>query len=127
MDVEMVEKVKAYLREEPRRLYMGDWIRASLQAPCGTVCCIAGAAIIVGTDIKDARMFNRSAVPPEDTASRLLDINPNQADVLFYVTRWPREFQEEYADAGALSFPQAYEKKVEVVCSRLDYMLKTGW
>jgi hypothetical protein len=63
MNSELIDRVKAFMREEPRRINMGIWVRdnvdwfaaanfpltvnANALPPCGTICCVAGAVIVL--------------------------------------------------------------------------------
>ena len=125
MNRELVEEVKAYLRAEPRRFDMSDWVadyngEPEEAPPCGTTCCIAGAVLMVKGLIKNEYDW-RSTDAPAKTAADLLGIN--DSDNLFYSSNWPSLFREQFIRAL-----KARDKKqqVEIACARLDYMLETG-
>ena len=129
MNRELVEEVKAYLRAEPRRFDMSDWVadyngEPEEAPPCGTTCCIAGAVLMVKGLIKNEYDWEHSADVTAETAADLLGINHDHLGLyLFYYTNWSSPFREQFRQAL-----KARDKKqqVEIACARLDYMLETG-
>ena len=119
-NIELFEKVKAFLREEPKRFYMfGIIVRPeeveffnTFDPPCGTACCIYGAACLV-TDTK-----------PEDSfvihGADLFGISGPQARRLFMVGFWPQDLISEYYNAHDDSNPAA---AVEVGCAMIDAII----
>lgn len=48
MNVRLLRRVAKHIVEEPRRYNQGSWCDRSNDAPCGTMACIAGWAVILG-------------------------------------------------------------------------------
>jgi hypothetical protein len=134
-NLELAEKVKAYLREQPLRLGMGDWITRYEGAqeyapPCNTVCCVAGATLIVAGIVRDAADYAARAgkdyIHAADKARELLGISENDADKLFYVQHWPKNQNREYyaaVDTYYRDIPQLQKERVELTCQVIDYVI----
>jgi hypothetical protein len=129
MNVELLQKIKAHILEEPKRVCMSSWRlrgsdieRADLMRPaCDTVCCISGwAAELSGSKDYIGRAdllgldgtSERPTTSQEDTAS--------QAQRLFYTSCWPPKW-------GSMldrTLPQSQEY-ARVVADYIDYFIKT--
>lgn len=125
--------IKAFLREDPRRLLMdkfvvkeGSDLARQIQElrvypnlefpPCGTVGCIAGwICMIFGGQCALDDCYNEAGI-----ASELLGTVGYKpyADRLFYMHNWPRKFNHAYYDAPTV------KDRVEVTCERIDYFIK---
>ena len=109
LNVELLQKVKAAILEDPRRLDMCEWVSEHPDPemcttevhwlaedqipPCGTVACIAGwAAVLAGH-----RLFSLDAV----RAALVGDDGYAPLNDLFYVGHWPYDLAERYANAEA--------------------------
>lgn len=106
LNVELLERVKAHILEEPRRLDMGLWADSEGEAPCGTVGCIAGWAIILGTGARfDRTGFqlvyrnNRPVAGFAHSAAKLLGLSIDQANEVFCVGGWPDDLADMYDSA----------------------------
>jgi hypothetical protein len=123
MNVENIWRAFAYLEQEPRRLYMSEGItsvkhlkmkailwsreeRVLETPPCGTVCCLAGAAVLSRPEVEDrlkARMGKLNGEwwgLIEEEAEEIFDLGKLQSYRLFYLHRWPPHFREEYLRAS---------------------------
>lgn len=127
MNVELFEKIKTHVREEPKRLYMGDWVMRKLPSlddnrpdffpECGTVACMAGWAVLLNTPLDP--LYVRSYLV-ESQARKALDIDGEQASGLFYVGNWPKEFLRAYTGT------EDRKERAEIFCSRIDHFLQHG-
>jgi hypothetical protein len=99
--VALLQRVKAHILEEPRRVYMDDWRKLGQAAknltdpPCGTVACIAGWVVeLAHPNPRMVRYFH-------DPALRLLGLDPKefrddyQMMGLFTPTSWPEDLRAE--------------------------------
>jgi hypothetical protein len=128
MDKELVEEVKTFLRAEPRRFDMSGWIAnyygdAANAPPCGTVCCIAGAVLILRGVYRTAADYISNPSDPAELAAELLGISDGSAENLFSSARWPEELWLRYKKAVNAGDKR---QQVEIACERLDYMVETG-
>lgn len=102
INVELLERVKTHILEEPRRLLMQGWMLASKEAPCGTVGCIAGWSLALekGVKIADERGLvyrnGRRVADPHGAGMKVLGLTEDQADDLFYVVNWPNDMSRRY-------------------------------
>ena len=96
--VALLQRVKAHILEEPRRVYMEDWRRLGKAAkettnpPCGTVACVAGWAVeLAHPNPRRVRNF-------ADRALDLLGLKPREFKdedcPLFYVVLWPKDLKD---------------------------------
>jgi hypothetical protein len=129
-NLELVEKVKAYLREKPLRLNMGDWVARyegpkEFEPPCKTVCCVAGAVVIVAGVVKDWLEYaNNSGCVAANDAQRLLGISQSDADKLFYTQHWPRDLGRQYDNLWEIKDRVKRKKmEVELACQAIDYVI----
>jgi len=92
MNVTKIREALNYLVAEPLRLDMGVYKSRAYtnetKPPCGTVCCLAGAAIILEASAT-GRKFHSIAEP----GARLFEINLPEATRLFHVQYWPTQFK----------------------------------
>ena len=106
MRVKMLRKVQEFLLEEPRRFDMANWLTKASSAdilempPCGTACCIAGAAVIVNSGKTPAPMLEKRGFMVESNAGKILGLTYAQKDRLFFVNSWPSRFKRAYRRAA---------------------------
>lgn len=127
LNVELLERVKAHILEEPRRFEMASWAEHSDDAPCGTAACIAGWALILE---KGARLLddgvtllyrnNRRILSEGNDAARLLGIDIKIAMELFSVSRWPSDLEYEYLDLEYDDSLEGRQAKAEIAARRID-------
>lgn len=127
MSFEKYQKLRKFLLEEPRRFAMDAFaaygerqIRSIFGSdapkeisPCKTACCLAGSAVIMeGLSVKEKINGHFVLLPPKDrngyrgwtyTAAKVLDISPEEEDVLFNLSVWPQRFQLQYKRARSAS------------------------
>lgn len=135
MNVELLERVKAHILEEPNRLIMGTVIATDkrdfkdaldgynhetgiveVTPPCGTAACIAGWTCILGhPEIKPSEIQYNFGIATE--ATRLLDI-PN-IGALYYTNNWPEPFRTDFKTTDL-------KKRAEVAAARIDHFIETG-
>lgn len=128
INVPLLRKVQKFLLAEPRRFDMGSWVELAEQAdilrrpPCGTACCIAGAAFLIDKKIEVKGALNNDKVLYGDIlggASRALKIDDRQENLLFFVGWWPRKFQVAYNSAKT---PLA---RAKAGVARINHFIKT--
>jgi hypothetical protein len=111
MNVELLRKVQAAIRNDPQLFDMGKYFK---KEKCGTVCCIAGHALVVsGSD-------HRSEYNAARKAANVLDINFEAALTLFHVTDWPDKLKWHYHAA------QTQDERVEIACKAIDLFIENG-
>lgn len=133
--MELLEKVKKHILEEPLRLYMADFKvkRSALDwdlqdqsgkhrpfAPCGTAACIAGWGWILRPKnlFLHPVLFFKDEAKMFDDYANLFDVTTNQATRLFNPSRWPAKFRIGTFDNGSL-------ETAIVACQRIDFFIKT--
>jgi hypothetical protein len=104
-----LRKVEQFILKEPRRFNMMAGVNKSIkvesqleQPPCGTACCIAGAAFLIDAGIKMSgrkRGLEIDLNKVLDFGARFLDLNYEQKEMLFYPWRWPEPYQALYNNA----------------------------
>lgn len=122
MNVELLQKVKKHIREEPLRLFMVAF--EARQTPllhdlpdifnnrrpfpaCGSAGCIGGwAAILSG---KSGNFTDHE---------KLLDLNFVQSAKLFNPRNWPAQFQRGTWDDGS-------REAAEICAARIDFFIQT--
>lgn len=132
MNIPLLRKIQRKFREFPQIVYMEDWQRDTKKraaTPCGTVGCIAGHVVLMEDGKKKLkRLFLKHSnlvltgmsLPIPRRAADLLDLDPQQADALFFVDSWPYRFWSSHRTAGSQT------KVAEVVCDRINHFIKTG-
>lgn len=129
MNVELLNRVKQHILEEPRRLDM-DTIKCKVDPtleknpPCGTVGCIAGWATILSPD------FERKISPEWENEQELLGISQEQAYRLFTEPKfrlirgeglgWPADLADAYRVANTA------KERAEVTARRIDRFIETN-
>ena len=95
LNVELLQRVKAHILEEPRRLEMYTWIDAAPEhpdaPPCGAVACIAGWTCILAGDPEPISTRRR--------AMDLLGLDFLHSEVLFFVDHWPADLARKHKAA----------------------------
>lgn len=129
MNIELLEKIKKQILEEPRQFIMTSFFVKNHPLDrekipnCGTAACIAGWALAISSN-KNPKQCYDSITPPialstPSQAQTLLDI-PNGN--LFYVDGWPFEFQKEWY------FICNKQERAKVAVRVIDDYIKTnGW
>lgn len=134
LNVELLERVKAHILEEPKRLAMGTFAERNEEAPCGTVACIAGWSLVLE---KGARMVtkkladfgegyyedhfvyrnNRPIDDPHEHAKKILGLTEEEAMTLFYVEDWPDDLTVNYMAA------KRPDKRALITAARIDRLI----
>ena len=102
MNIELLQRVRDHILEDPRRLNMHEWIINVSKKhantwnhrypPCGTIACIAGWTILLAYPEKKQEYISN----PEQVAANILQIDDRQARELFYIGQWPVDYQKRY-------------------------------
>ena len=127
MNIELLNKVKAHILEEPRRLEMVDWIMegdeipSPEKPPCGTAACIAGwAAMLDGG-------FQRGIHFPRTYATDALKIDRfGEAERLFYLSQWPAQFKFDKDRPDVSFYKLDKETQARLTAARIDYFIATN-
>jgi hypothetical protein len=139
MNVKLLREVQQYIREEPRRMNMDKGIAgsgrlSSNMPPCATVCCIAGAAVLLHYGVTKDEIPYESIQPKFGVSSDGSELSWNNVRVeailaleldflpyqeLFYVHNWPELFYDKI-DKLRRGTPEY----VEVVCERIDAFIE---
>lgn len=129
MNVKLLRKVQKFLLDEPRRFDMSNWIvdSDSYEAnvlkppPCGTMCCIGGAAIVIHDKIKlnhtGRDNFQYSIF---DKAIGTLELSRGQGENLFAYANWPGKFAKAYVAA------KTPLQRAKVGVARIEHFIKTN-
>jgi len=124
MNVKLLRKVKKHILEEPKRLYMSDYIKVESEhhlygrgyAKCGTAACIAGWTCILS--LKETPDAIRRTNDVHATGGELLGLTPGQAYRLFVPSVWPQKFTRGTSDDGS-------EATAKVAAARIEHFIKT--
>ncbi len=110
MNVELLRKIQAHNTEHPEQL---DMACGAIPDSCGTAGCIAGLAVLLaGLNARDKWDLIKGV------ATRALELRWLQADVLFYASRWPKQF--------TLSPAARRAEYAAIVNARIDHFIETG-
>lgn len=128
MNKELLTRVMKAIKKHPLNTEMVlHWVtHEDTVSPCGTAGCIAGWTVA------EARLRNLRNSPRagpgsslvEKQAAFLLGLEPAQANRLFMVGQWPKEFRERHGE------DEAYDEDVrlhrsKVVVERIEHFIKT--
>jgi len=131
LNVKLLRKIQKFILAEPRRFFMTYgvepaetlFISAGTKAypPCGTTCCIAGAAYIIENKIE--KTLSKTRVEWEivrNTAVKVLGIpDRERTEKLFYDEYWPLKFKIQYDDA------ETPLQRAKVGVARIEHFIKT--
>lgn len=99
---ELFDEIERVILEEPKRIRMGDYVyhpinlRPEETPACGTVACIAGWAVALGSDLRGEELRHKFT---ERAAEVLLCLDGSQAVSLFYHYPPQRPGTRAYAEA----------------------------
>jgi hypothetical protein len=128
INVELLEKVKAHILEEPRRFNMSLFVfnqgeiedlPKNERPPCGTMACIAGWAVMLA-DGPPAIINDDYYLTVEDRAVEVLGLNEEQVGALFYDPAWPEKYADAYENA------RTPRQRARVAARRIDHFIKTN-
>lgn len=125
LNIELLQKVKKHILEEPKRLAMIHWTLRGLPGqfltsegwgeigervfpPCGTVGCIAGWTC----------MLSGMASGTRSSAEELLEISRFESDSLFMVEDWPEPIRTQYMHATTP------ELRAKLAAKRIDLFIE---
>lgn len=135
MNVELLQRVKQHILDEPLRLEMVEGLK--FRAPgtqrrvhcaneeyvptpaCGTIGCIAGWACILGDKtFADAHPGDPCWGTVRERAEELLQI-PTSSSRLFRVNWWPEDLFNRYEHA------ETQQERAEILAERIERYIKT--
>lgn len=146
MNVEKLREVEKFLITEPRVFTMsegidvfdaeGIWEEETFidqnnliqVAPCGTACCMAGAAYIITHGV-DGDYSDVEWGEVQREATKVLGLTFEEAERLFYLPRdqwhqdggsWPQEFAARFDEA------KTPLERVQVGVARIEHFIKTN-
>jgi len=139
INVKLLRKIAKHISEEPKRLAMSDWVQKLGQkdwlgletsevfdsnyalacqthefAKCGTAACIGGWALL----FHGKRATDR-ADSTQRRAGKLIGIDKDQSERLFFVESWPDKFCGRYKNAKT---PRG---KASAAVARIEHFIKT--
>jgi|SRR6185437_9267266 len=150
MNKTLIKKVIKELRKEPSKAFhfdMSTWVDKDR---CGTMCCIAGEAMLLTGKYRavgdrffpasfnsakarsERRRISNLTLSPEQShcivavdkeAAKVLGLTPEQGMATFLPGNWPTEFQEMYDAAYENSDERG---KRDAGIARLEHLLATG-
>jgi hypothetical protein len=127
---DLILLIKEQILKEPMQFMMHDYFAVRLgplnriygfgiPTNCGTAACIAGWAVVLGRGFATPKAAKDSCyVDPKQDAMELLGLTEEQAEILFYTTAWPVDFQAKWIDA------QTYEERAQIAADRIDHFLQ---
>lgn len=130
MNTKLLRQIKEHILAEPKRLYMGEWIRRKTHpnqmimdreyhyrefAGCDTAACIAGWAVLLSSPKPDS-VGQLGGV--SEQATNLLDLSQDSAYRLFAPRRWPEQFWDGTKDDGT-------RHTAQVAAARIEHFIST--
>jgi len=137
-----MEKLANFLESLPdQKFYMGTWISLVPDGmepdacmtkkealSCGTACCIAGWAVFlankrlcIGNDTVETAS-GRPLGSVSAWAQSYLGLTDDEADRLFYLSRWPVEYRfDRYGDWSSMGYKDSTKNAAE----RIRHMIQT--
>lgn len=126
MNVKLLKEIKARIAAEPSWFNMDWWFAPSNGSSCGTAACIAGWAKCIEV-MKEQPTLKFGEVCHEREGSgafmdgmRLLQIDTDQAERLFYTRYWPKRFEVRYKNAANVC------ERAKAACDRIDFFIQTN-
>jgi hypothetical protein len=121
-------KVIKFIIAEPRRFNMVAGVEyasahrdTQLETPpCGTACCIGGAAFIVGQRIKLDMPVRLGWNPVAEYAMEYLGLDRGQRERLFYTAYWPATFKTAYEQS------RSAQERAYVGAARFEHFIATN-
>ena len=150
LNIELFKKIRDKIASVPAAYDQEEYGRPEQSAPCGTACCIAGWACVLG-DAVPLDVVRHAAIGDQENIDRglyklipakaeeLLGISPEEAHVLF--TSMPQgeydEDEDEDEDTEFLrpAWPEPFsyqwefaskEQQAEIAVAYLDHIIETG-
>ncbi len=146
MNVKLLKQIRKDILKYPEQFHMASWFNLIPTVPrCGTTACIAGWAVTRTLDgdspRKAIQKLNR-LIPGcakikgyeldagadfssivTGLAMAFLQLEHAQADKLFHVRNWPKDWQEKYY-GGPLTL-SGTKRRAKVTAQRIDFFIKT--
>lgn len=126
-NVKLFNRVCKAILKHHRQFNMDWWFMEENSAGrpaagCGTAACLAGFTIAVDRKTKTLREANKFLFPREK-ATEALQIDPWQANCLFYENNWPHKFWQRYNNAKVRKDTLGAAR---AAVARVKHFLKTG-
>ena len=141
--IKRLEQVQKYILAEPKRLQMGTWaiiynVKGEMfkqdkdmddLPDCGTVGCIAGwtallenRKALIKQELKGLQKRGGQVSEPdiEERARKILGLDDEQAQNLFFVSYWPEPYQTAFENA------ETHKQRAKATVKRIKHLIKTG-
>lgn len=123
INTELFEKIKQHILEKPRRYDQGEWGKPQPDVPCGTACCIAGwAAILGGINTHEELRGSRMRGFDPDIAAELLGLTEDESDVVFDANgmAWAEDYGDRLREA------KTPEERADAAAEYIDHIIATN-
>jgi len=124
--IKNLRRVAKFLFAEPRRFNMNAGVEPTLnhvmkeQPPCGTACCIGGAAYLIKNKTKLIEPLELGWNRVAGEAVVFLDLQKEQEGRLFHVSSWPLAYKTLYNEA------KTAHELAAVGVLRIEHFISTG-
>lgn len=119
MNVRLLRRIQKQILKEPRQFYQDAWFERAEGIPnCGTAACIAGWAIALSKKMTPAKAIGKFK-DPSKFGRRLLDLEKEQSEKLFYRENWPSKY-------GRLYSSSSIKEKARTAVKRIDRFISTN-
>ncbi len=111
MKTKLLRQVQEKILAEPELFQMAHW-HVRVDDSCGTAHCIAGWAEVLGAPGKKHSLDKREYL-------ELMGLRMSQADRLFYVSGWPKQFSTKYRRSVSA------KNRAKIASDRIDHFIAT--
>lgn len=134
LTIKRLREVEQFILAEPRRFDMWSGVQKTTdvrafsggdrilqEPPCGTMCCVAGAAFIIGKKIELNKPYYFDWISISSYAiNKFFHFTYHQADLLFFPTNWPKIFKDAYDEADTPML------RASVGVARIEHFIATN-
>lgn len=110
VNIELFKKIRKQILREPHRLNMSEWVTPRKDEKvfsCNTAACIAGWAFVLSQDSnspleiinEDCFLVNPEYYGIEGVAEKVLNLDFEYHDRVFFIEYWPEPFQTQWHTA----------------------------
>ena len=126
--ISRLRKIEKFILKEPKRFNMREGLVLSENAvdqleqpPCGTACCIAGAAYIIGNDFKNLNNISREWTQVGSYATGYLDFRDYRTrDRLLHANEWPEFYKTSYIHSKTAA------ERAFIGAARIEHFIATN-
>jgi hypothetical protein len=124
MNIKLLNQIKEAITNEPRQFVMENFFYVDEHIPnCGTACCIAGWAIAIHNNCNPVTAHSIAAKKLnyyDAQAEEILNIPIDLGRSLFYIERWPMQFNYRWR------FATDAVERAKIACDRIDHFIATN-